>query len=81
MAVTVSELDLLSQLLDSYLTLKLSTVCDVIVSALVAQVTRGGDALMIIPNFTVKDSADQTALALALWQKFHTIASQLIQGV
>ena len=64
----MSKVDLFPQLLDSYLTAKLSTVRYVIVAALVAQVTRGGDALMIIPNFTVKDSADQTALALALWQ-------------
>lgn len=35
---------------------------------------------VILPNFTLKDSKDQTVLALALWTGFHDIASQLLTG-
>ena len=44
------------------------------------EVTQSGDSLQIIPNFTLKDSQDQTVLALALWQGFHDIAIQLLSG-
>ena len=39
-----------------------------------------GDPLQIIPNFTLKDSCDQTVLALALWKDFQDIAVQLLAG-
>ena len=45
-----------------------------------AAATRGTNNLQIIPNFALKDSADQTVLALALWNGFHDIASQLLTG-
>ena len=32
------------------------------------KVTKSGDNLQIIPNFTLKDSQDQTVFGLALWQ-------------
>ena len=36
--------------------------------------------MQIIPNFALKDSQDQTVLALALWTGFHDTASQLLAG-
>ena len=45
-----------------------------------AEVSRHGNSLQIIPNFSVKDSGDQTPLALSLWQGFHDIAKQLLAG-
>lgn len=47
---------------------------------LAAKVAVSGDPLQVIPNFTLKDTQDQTVLALALWQGFHDIALQLIAG-
>ena len=45
-----------------------------------AAATRGTNNLQIIPNFALKDSADQTVLALALWNGFHNIVAQLLTG-
>ncbi|KAK2174571.1 hypothetical protein NP493_794g01007 [Ridgeia piscesae] len=45
-----------------------------------AEVSCHGNSLQIIPNFGVKDSRDQTPLALSLWQGFHDIAKQLMTG-
>ena len=36
--------------------------------------------MKIIPNFNLKDSQGQTALGLALWNGFHQVASQLLNG-
>ena len=51
-----------------------------VISLFVAEVTKGSNNLQIIPNFTLKDSGDQSVLALALWNGFHNIASQLLTG-
>ncbi|XP_068939356.1 rabankyrin-5 [Petaurus breviceps papuanus] len=36
------------------------------------------NSLQIIPDFSLKDSRDQTVLGLALWTGMHTIAAQLL---
>lgn len=36
--------------------------------------------MQIIPNFTLKDSQDQTVLALALWNGYQDVATQLLSG-
>ena len=45
-----------------------------------AKVTAGGNNLQVIPNFTLKDSQQQTVFGLALWQGFHDIAKSLLTG-
>lgn len=41
---------------------------------------RGNNNFLIIPNFSIKDSLDQTPLAVALWAGFHDIARKLMLG-
>ena len=36
--------------------------------------------MQIIPNFAIKDSKDQTVLALTLWNGYHEVATQLLTG-
>ena len=36
--------------------------------------------MQIIPNFTLKDSQEQTVFGLALWQGYHEIATSLLSG-
>ncbi|XP_067934786.1 rabankyrin-5-like [Watersipora subatra] len=41
---------------------------------------RSHDSLLIIPNFSLKDSLDQTPLAVALWSGLHNVARKLMLG-
>ncbi|XP_033627890.1 rabankyrin-5-like [Asterias rubens] len=41
---------------------------------------QGQDGVLIIPDFNVKDSNDQTVLGLALWTGLHSFAAQLLHG-
>lgn len=41
---------------------------------------RSSNNHLIIPNFTLKDSMDQTPFAAALWAGMHEIASSLMMG-
>ena len=45
-----------------------------------AHITKNGDNLQIIPNFTLRDSDGQTAFALALWQHLSEIAVELLSS-
>ncbi|XP_064648552.1 rabankyrin-5-like isoform X2 [Lineus longissimus] len=45
-----------------------------------ARSSQSGDNTMIIPNFSLKDSCEQTPFGLALWNGFHGIAIQLLTG-
>lgn len=41
---------------------------------------RSHTSLLVIPNFSLKDSLDQTPLAVALWAGLHQIARRLMLG-
>ena len=41
---------------------------------------RSHDSLLVIPNFSLKDSLDQTPLAVALWSGLHKVARKLMLG-
>ncbi|XP_074641653.1 rabankyrin-5-like [Tubulanus polymorphus] len=43
-------------------------------------VTKAQDAMLIIPNFNLKDSQENTAFGLALWSGLHGVATQLLTG-
>ena len=41
---------------------------------------RSNNNYLIMPNFSIKDSLDQTPLAVALWAGLHDIARKLMLG-
>uniref|UniRef100_A0A673GLN3 Ankyrin repeat and FYVE domain containing 1 n=1 Tax=Sinocyclocheilus rhinocerous TaxID=307959 RepID=A0A673GLN3_9TELE len=46
--------------------------------SVIANALHATNNLQIIPDFSLKDSMDQTVLGLALWTGMHTIAAQLL---
>jgi len=47
---------------------------------IVDKLLRTKDSQLSVPNFSIKDSQEQTPLAVALWAGLHSIARQLLTG-